>query len=159
PAGDRGITMTEPTKPPESTGDDALTISPAMNAAISRLVAWLQTPAGMKRLASVVGVVLAVALVSGGLFTISMASSGDLTSAPSAFGAFLTFAGVSMGAGAGVSMGDAGGSVSVFSLGTLLAAWAAIHFLTRWQAPAEQALDRAGRVMLTSIEAVAAATV
>lgn len=125
--------------------------SPAA-ASIGRLAGWLQSPAGLKHVAWIVGSTLAVALVSGVLYAVG--SAVDFTSAPTAFGAFLTFAGISMGAG----IGTPGDDMTLFSLGTLLAAWAVVHVLIRWHAYDTQTLDRAGRAILTGLEAVVAAT-
>ena len=135
-------------------------LSPESAASLATLVPWLRSPAGLTRLGVVTAAVLVTALVSGVLYTIVLvAPAGDLASAGTVFGGVLTFAGMALGAG--VSTGVFGSTISatVFSLGSLLATWAAVHVLTRRATAHEQGLAAIGRGARTVAEAVVAATV
>ncbi|OUZ07635.1 hypothetical protein BHE97_16165 [Aeromicrobium sp. PE09-221] len=134
-------------------------LSPESAESLATLMPWLRSPAGLTRLGVVTAAVLATALVSGVLYTIALvAPVGDLASAGTVFGGVLTFAGMALGAGISVGVFGSTVSATVFSLGSLLATWAAVHVLTRRSTSHERGLAAIGRGARTAVEAVVAAT-
>lgn len=134
-------------------------LSPESAASLATLVPWLRSPAGLTRLGLVTAAVLVTAIVSGVLYTVALvAPAGDLASAGTVFGGVLTFAGMALGAGVSAGIFGSTISVTVFSLGTLLATWGAVHALTRRGTAEEHGLAAIGRVARTVVEAVTAAT-
>ena len=103
--------------------------------------------------------VLVTAIVSGVLYTVALvAPAGDLASAGTVFGGVLTFAGMALGAGVSAGIFGSTISVTVFSLGTLLATWGAGPAHPRRGTAEEHGLAAIGRVARTVVEAVTAAT-